>query len=208
MTEVINFFSLATIFFTTFIMIESTTAIREKPGRLKPSTMVPIQPIMPTENPPPSIIDEHPVTVILQTQVQQESSSDEGEDKSHVQVGHAVHKTKTLTRVFHNYDKVSPTDELESVTLTASSCEDEEPTKSLTKKNKKKKKKKEKNDINVTETITDITNTLNETVNAVGANVVVELIRTVVSTKQFMVILVIGAIFVGIGSLLRIIYNK
>ena len=77
----------------------------------------------------------------------------------------------------------------------------------LKKKHKTKTKTKLPDMTEITESINDISETITSTVELVGKNAVMGIVKTIIKSKQFMIILVLGTIFLGIGYLLRIIYR-
>lgn len=190
------------------MITQEVQTIRDKP-RTK-LTMVP--------NPPPAIIPIEPPIITeeiaLQTIIPQQSDS--GTDNDEIQVGQVIKtKTPSFMRVINkNYNKLKQNknnddddSQTESPTKSETSDEYEKPTKSITGK-KKKHKNKTKFDDEITETITDITKTVNDTIHLVGKNVLIEIVQKVAKSKQFMIILILVTIFGGIGWLLRIVYGK
>ena len=78
----------------------------------------------------------------------------------------------------------------------------------LKKKHRSKTKTKSPDIAEITESINDISETITSTVELVGKNAVMGIVKSVVKSKQFTIILIIGSLFLGIGYLLKIIYMK
>ena len=79
----------------------------------------------------------------------------------------------------------------------------------IKKKHRSKTKTKTKlpDMVEITESINDISETITSTVELVGKNAVMGIVKTIIKSKQFMIILVLGTIFLGIGYCLRVIYR-
>lgn len=202
-------------------MLQQTESIREKPIRIKPTpSVVQIPPSIIVKTPDIEEDDKPKHEVVLKTPLPESESS----DTDNVQVGQVI-KTKTLTRVFHNYNKLQKDDDddasMTEIELTPSEnsddyedgktkfCNDpfsrDDTNKTKTKK-KKKKRKTFDDDLNITETINEVTNTMNETVQTIGKSVMMELVKKVVKSKQFTIVLIIGSITLGLGYLLKIVF--
>ena len=79
-----------------------------------------------------------------------------------------------------------------------------------TKKTKHFKKHRTKTPISsdITETISDISQTVSETLGEVKKTVLVGILKQIIKSKQFTIILVLGTIFIGIGYIAKIIWSK
>lgn len=73
---------------------------------------------------------------------------------------------------------------------------------------KKKSKKKTSSELKeITDTLGEITSTVTETFGDAGKKTVIEIIKTVIKSRQFTIVLFIATIFIGIGYLLKIVYK-
>lgn len=173
---------------------------RDKPPVKPIKTLVPrIKPKPPIETP-----DKPPVVVVRTDEPEQEETDNETD----VQVGQVI-KTATVTKKKYNklstFDNESITEEMTEISLTEESDAENE----LTSKKKKKKKKSEIPSIeDMTETMTQITDTVNETVNTVAKTAMVQILRQMVNSKQFTMVLAIGTVTLCLGYLLKIVFWK
>ncbi len=210
-------FFFTSVIVTIMAIIPTTVveAVRDKPpiappsGRQKPIINKPKAPSPKKNN---ETITEIPNPVETAVMVpESDSGTDESED---VQVGKVI-KTKTLTRVFNNYNKLrntydndSPTEELTEISLTRNNDTDDDEEDQRPRKHKKHKKKTKIEDEDLTATITDITATVNDTMKTIGKSIIIELLKKVFASKQFMIICILCICFGGVGYLLRIVFGK
>lgn len=172
---------------------------REKPPRVLRTSLpkLPASPESPKENikitPIPDLTDE---------------SSSVGEK--------IIVKTKTKTNtIFYESDSGdSTTGRINTFTRIPLSDDSDSdtfapPKHSKTPLKKKHKTKTKSPDIaEITETLGELSTTVTETINTVGKTAMIGILKSVVKSKQFTIILIIGSLFLGIGYLLKIIYMK
>jgi len=190
--------------------IITTQVPREKPKPKQPSKI--------DVSPNPQVGEPLPTPTITNHIKIEELSQTPSNSASNYYVGKAIKKpTKTKTK--DNFIKLNPpgeseeddneeddNEEMQSIELknrddnsSSSSSDDEE-------KHKKKKKTKKTPSVDITETVEQISTTVNDTVNAVTKTAIAGVIKHVVKSKQFNIVLVIGTVTVCLGYLLKIIF--
>ncbi len=202
-------------------IVKQTTVPREKP----PRPLIP-RPPSPSTNPPPNPQIGSPIP---------EKGNDERNEKGgspsvisktpsnnphDIDVGEEVKKpSKTKTKVGFIKLKTDESDEdsdnneqMHVIKLKEedddSSSSDEEKTHHKKKKKKRSSSKTESPLLDMTETVTQLTTTVNDTVNAVTKTAIAGIVKQIVKSRQFNIVLVIGTVTVCMGYLLKIIFWK
>lgn len=182
----INIFTIGFILFNSIMEVNS---VREKPSLKKT--------VIPREK--PNSPKKAPISI---TPILEENSVDES-------VGERIIvKTKTKTGdIFYESDS-SDSDRpvFTKVPLTADDSSDlSEIEMKPTKHRKHRHKTKTPDMTEITETIGDISNTLNETVTEVGRTAVAGILKRIVKSKQFTIVLIIATLTICVGYLLKIV---
>lgn len=173
--------------------------VRQKPVRNIPSPIIPLP--LSTDDETPNKIDQEVGERIV---VQTKTSRLIDDDSSGTEEGSMI-PGKSYVPV-HVFEQISLKN------AESSSDESDPPPPKISRSprfTKTRKKHKSKTEIpeEITKTIGEITSTVTDTFGDVGRSAVIRIVKTVIKSRQFTIILLIASVFIGIGYLLKIVYK-
>ena len=185
--------------------IMSVESVREKPIRIIKQTSIPREK---PSSPKKTILIPPNVVISDDRFDNNEEISDRGSS-----VGERIIVTSKPTNIF-NDDSSDSGSGRKPITHTFTkirldgSDSDESPIAPTKTKHFKKHRTKTPISSDITETISDISQTVSETLGDVKKTVLVGILKQIIKSKQFTIILVLGTIFIGIGYIAKIIWSK
>ena len=159
-------------------------------------------------------VREKPIRIIKQTSIPREKPSSPKKTPIAITYDDVIKTPKPL----EIFDEVGSSDDdhnrpinirtLTKIPLSTDSDSDESPIAPTKTKHFKKHRTKTPISSDITETITDISQTVTDTLGDVKKTVLVGILKQIIKSKQFTIILVLGTIFIGIGYIAKIIWSK